>query len=92
MSNQKHELKILPEYFQAVWDRTKTFEIRKNDRSFSVGDTLVLKEWTASEGYTGSAIVLNVTYLFDDLAFLKEGYVILGLSDYISREGLGDEN
>lgn len=24
-----HELKILPQYFQAVWNGTKTFELRK---------------------------------------------------------------
>lgn len=39
-----HRLKILPEYFGAQKNRVKTFEIRKNDRNFKVGDRLMLYE------------------------------------------------
>ncbi len=47
-----HELKILPEWFEDVTQQKKTFEIRKNDRNYSVGDTLVLREWYKGK-YTG---------------------------------------
>ncbi|TWG61480.1 uncharacterized protein DUF3850 [Bacillus subtilis J26] len=40
-----HHLKIYPEYYDAVLKDVKKFEIRKNDRFYMVGDTLVLHEW-----------------------------------------------
>ena len=43
-----HHLKTLPEYFQAVIDGTKPFEIRNNDRGFKPGDSVILEEF---EGY-----------------------------------------
>lgn len=67
-----HSLKILPEYFESVLDGSKTFEIRKNDRSFSVGDTLILKEWDGK--YTGRVIKKEITYMLDD----SSGYVLTG--------------
>ena len=38
----KHNLKLNDRYFDAVANGTKTFEIRKDDRGFRVGDTLVM--------------------------------------------------
>lgn len=39
-------LKTLPEYFQAVIDGKKPFEIRNNDRNFKTGDLYILEEYT----------------------------------------------
>ncbi|AYB47147.1 DUF3850 domain-containing protein [Paenibacillus lautus] len=92
MNNQvKHELKILPEYFQDVWNRTKTFEVRKNDRSYAVGDELFLREWAPDTGYTGSGLVRRVSYMLDDSEYVKEGFVILGLADPVPTIKPGDK-
>ncbi|MFL0251271.1 ASCH/PUA domain-containing protein [Clostridium neuense] len=73
-----HELKTLPEYFQAVKEKRKPFEVRKNDRNFKVGDSLYLREWTGEE-YTGRKLIRIITYILNDSRYVKEGYVILGI-------------
>lgn len=40
-----HELKIIPPFYDDVKSGVKTFEVRRNDRNFQVGDLLHLKEW-----------------------------------------------
>lgn len=41
-----HCLKTTPEYFEAVQSGAKTFELRReDDKTFDVGDTLMLLEW-----------------------------------------------
>lgn len=73
-----HELKTWPEPFHAVASGLKTFEIRKNDREFEVGDILVLKEFKPKiiddlvafdsglhtlGKYTGRQVIRRVTYM-----------------------------
>lgn len=75
-----HELKILPEYYDAVRCGDKRFEIRKNDRDFHSGDILRLKEWDEKE-YTGEeidALVRYVYYGIDEYG-LSEGYCIMSI-------------
>jgi hypothetical protein len=38
-----HELKIADKFYHAVWSGKKTFEVRKDDRNFQVGDHIVFK-------------------------------------------------
>lgn len=74
-----HELKILPEYFDAVRCGDKRFEIRKNDRNFHTGDILRLKEWDG-EKYTGDEIDALVRWiLFDCQDAIKPGYCIMSI-------------
>ena len=40
-----HNLKCWPEPFAAVANGIKTFEVRRDDRPYAVGDTLILREW-----------------------------------------------
>lgn len=59
-----HHLKTWPEYFNAVAQGLKTFEVRKDDRPFRRGDRLVLQEFDPQKQvYTGKEITVRVTYL-----------------------------
>lgn len=58
-----HELKTWPEFFEPIAKMEKTFELRKDDREFHVGDVLHLREWSPSGGYMGREMAKRVTYL-----------------------------
>ena len=89
----KHELKILPAYFEAVLSGEKTFEIRNNnDRGFRKGDTLVLREFdpdlsssTLAMCYTGRTIERVVSYVSNYEQ--QPGFVVLGLKQQRMPEG-----
>lgn len=73
-----HDLKIWPEYFKEVAAGSKPFEIRKNDRNFQFGDTLVLSEFDPDKKeLTGEFVEAEITYLTDFAQ--KEDYVVLGI-------------
>lgn len=73
-----HQLKLSSKYFDDVQNGTKTFEVRKNDRGFNVGDILILKEVVENDKYTGRTIKVKVTYFFS-LFGLASGYCVLGV-------------
>ena len=73
-----HELKCWSSYFEDVIEGRKTFEIRKNDRNFHVGDVLRLKEYGPfRESFTGRQCDIRVIYILDDDRFLQKGYVCM---------------
>lgn len=92
-----HELKILPEYFEKVLDGSKTFELRKDDRGFNVGDVLILREyipgyrdWTGpeeviiEEKYTGREVHKKISYIYKGCPNglgLRTGFSILALKE-----------
>ena len=75
-----HALKIKPEYFKAVANLDKLFEVRKADRPFRVGDYIALNEIDDCGVYTGAHILARISYILDYPAYLQEGYVVLGLT------------
>lgn len=79
-----HELKILPEYYDAVRCGDKRFEIRKNDRDYHTGDILRLKEWDGKQ-YTGEELDAVVRYIYHgiDEYGLAEGYCIMSIDTMI---------
>lgn len=77
-----HYLKIWPSYFKDVKSGIKPFEVRKNDRDYKVGDTLILEEFNPdTKTCTGAWAPREITYKLDDTQFVKEGFVILGLKE-----------
>lgn len=76
-----HELKTWSEYFNEVFMGHKTFDVRKNDRDFKIGDTLILKEWDKeNKKYTGRKLARKVTYIFEGGSFgIKKGFVVMGI-------------
>lgn len=60
----KHKLKIQPEFFEEVCKKIKTFEIRKNDRDFRVGDKLLLQEFIPeTQEFTGRVVERRISYI-----------------------------
>ncbi len=78
-----HDLKTWPEYFEEVRKGTKEFEIRKYDRPFKVGDTLVLREYySLLKRYTGKAIQVRVSYILYGPGFgIEPGYCIMSIGN-----------
>jgi hypothetical protein len=79
-----HELKTLPEHFENVLSGRKRFEIRLNDRQFSIGDVLILREYNPDVvgcEYTGRNLKVTVTFLLQDCPQfgLIEGHCIMGI-------------
>lgn len=77
-----HELKVDREYFIPIVQGKKTFEVRKNDRDFQIGDFLALNETEKTPGgvnYTGDAVLAVVQYILDTPDYCKDGFVIMGI-------------
>ena len=78
----RHELKTWPIYYDAIASGTKRFEIRKDDRPFRVGDTLLLREWEPrSETYTRRRCAVRVTWILRDAEYfgLQRGFVAMSI-------------
>lgn len=73
------ELKIAPEYFNAVIIQEKKAELRFNDRDYQVGDILVLKEFK-DDKYTGRTYKVRITHILQNCGFgLQDGYAMLSI-------------
>lgn len=76
-----HSLKTWPEYWMALASGNKTFEARKNDRNFKVGDTLRLWHYDPKTGEeNGACIEADVTYVLYGPAFgVEDGWCVMAL-------------
>jgi hypothetical protein len=79
-----HELKTWPNFLDAVIAGRKTFEVRKSDRDFQVGDRLHLRGWDpGTQQYNGFEHTLVVTYVMQGGQFgVEAGHVVLGFKPF----------
>lgn len=74
-----HELKIEQTYFDATKRGDHKVQIRKNDRDFTIGDMLYLREWQPLIGaYTDRSMSAFITFVAHD-SNLPNDYVALSI-------------
>lgn len=78
-----HALKTWIKYFQDIATGGKNFEVRKADRPFKVGETLLLQEWDdINQEYTGDEVGREITYILEGGQFgIEKGYVVMGIKE-----------
>lgn len=74
-----HAVKIKPQYFKDLVTGKKTFEVRKNDHNYKVGDIIALNEFDDKSGYTDKSALFVITYVMTDKEYVKEGFAVLGV-------------
>ena len=88
---QRHELKIAPEDFRAVWEDRERSVLRYDDRGYRIGDVLLLREFKDGE-YTGSRLAVKVTHILRSGPGLglQEGWCILSFIHVGKEKEEGD--
>lgn len=77
-----HALKTIQPYFNEVWEGRKTFEFRKDDRGFAIGDQVMLYEYDPETlSYIGRIIHADICYILRDFEGISEGYCVLSLTN-----------
>ena len=79
------------EHYKDIERGSKTFELRKNDRDFQVGDILMLIKLDGEGNETDQVIKKKVVYILKDCPQygLKDGYAILGIDAADRIDGTG---
>lgn len=78
--NQIHEVKCLREFFVPIIEGRKTFEVRKNDRNYKVGDGLLLIEIYKNGRSSGRAAYCHISYILPGGSYgISPEYCVLGI-------------
>jgi hypothetical protein len=77
---QTHEIKCWPPFFGAIRRKEKNFDVRRDDRGYQKGDTVVLREWDPRRaGFTGNDEHRKIKFILTGGQFgIEPGYVVLG--------------
>lgn len=83
----RHVLKVDFKYANAILNGKKSFEVRKNDRNFMVGDEIVFKVLIDKGSYAGAeaahplnGIVYRIDYVLNNFEGLAQKYVAFSIS------------
>lgn len=83
MERKVHELKIHPKYYEDILNEVKTFEVRKNDRAYKVGDFLQLNEFDNGKytgQYTGRFKYVEIIYILEGGSFgIDKDYIVMSI-------------
>lgn len=87
---REHVLKCHPQHFSMLKSGVKTFEVRRDDRGFCVGDVLVLIEWPQPDvashhfhtvAYRMPTLRRRITYILPGGQYgIEPEFVVLGLA------------
>ena len=83
-----HELKTESGPYDAIAAGTKTFEFRRNDRDYRVGDVLQLRRYDAeTESYCpGAFLYRGVSYIVHGPAFgIPDGYCVMSITRRLTQ-------
>lgn len=84
--NKEHELKVWPEFFDALLDGTKPFDVREvRDRDFAIGDVLELREWDPGRCRDAGSIVDGVDMRYTGRTLRSRVTYVLDLADVCGR-------
>lgn len=73
----RHELKLKTEFFEDIRNGKVTFQVRKNDRHYKIGDILAFTEYAPVEVFEPQKLEAKVTCISELMQ--KKGNVILGI-------------
>ena len=78
-----HVIKVREIYAEDLLDGGKTFEIRKNDRNYQVGDKIMFRVIDSKTQermqHPLNKRLFDITYVLEDVPGLHKGYAILGI-------------
>lgn len=94
-----HELKIKECYWKDVWNGRKTFEIRKNDRGYKIGDVIHFhpiddngNEISIEKEFNDKYNNYLITYVFEGGEYgLDKDFCVFGIRQWIQFEDKDEE-
>lgn len=78
MTRKVHCVKITPKNFNDVISHKLSFQIRRFERDYKLGDYLHLQEFNG-EVFTGRSVPVKINYILNEEEGLQKDYVLLNI-------------